>query len=120
MAICWDRAAALDRVGGDTALLAELISIFFEDYSTHLAALNESLEQEDYAGLRKTAHTLKGSLGYLGANDAMALAVEIERASLGSNPGQVFDLVPRLTAHIESVRPLMLSFTEEVADARSA
>lgn len=117
MSAAWDRAAALERVAGDQVLLAELITIFLEDYPGQLAALHQSLEQGDSDALRKAAHTLKGSLSYLAASPGAQLALAIEHAVLEANPAQVRELVSQLAAYVDFVRPLMVSLGEQPTDA---
>ena len=117
MLAIWDRAAALERVAGDKTLLIELISIFFEDYPKYHAALVQSLEQEDFAALRQAAHTIKGSLSYLGGRDGASLALRIEQAGLETNLARARELVPQLMAYLDSIKPMMLSLAEESDDA---
>jgi HPt (histidine-containing phosphotransfer) domain-containing protein len=109
MSAAWDYAAALERVEGDEPLLAELIAIFFEEYPESAARLTLSLSQKDFGALREAAHSLKGSLGYLGATDGEALALALEQASIAKNATRAGDLVAQLMAYIEALRQLMLS-----------
>ena len=115
----WDHAAALERVDGDELLLTELIAVFFEEYPSFAARLTQSLSQKDFAGLREAAHSLKGSLGYLGATDGEALALSLERASLSRDPARAGDVVAQLMAYIEALRQLMTSSVGEATDAVS-
>jgi two-component system, sensor histidine kinase and response regulator len=105
----WDYAAALERVGGDEPLLVELIAIFFEEYPKFAGRLTQSLSQKDFATLREVAHSLKGSLGYLGAVDGEALALAVEQASVARDPARAGDLVAQLMAYIEALRQLISS-----------
>ena len=117
MPVAWDYAAALERVGFDESLLVELIAIFFEEYPKFASRLTSSLSQEDYAGLREAAHSLKGSLGYLGAAEGEALALGVEQASLAGDLARTGDLVVQLMACIEGLRQVMVSSTGERNDA---
>ena len=117
MSAGWDYTAALERVGGDEPLLVELIAIFFEEYPKFARRLTQSLSQKDFASLREVAHSLKGSLGYLGASDGEVLARAVEQASLAGDSARVGDLVAHLMAYIEALRQTMLSSTGEPNDA---
>jgi len=117
MSAGWDYAAALERVGGDEPLLAELIAIFFEEYPKFAARLTQSLSQKDFAALREAAHSLKGSLGYLGAAYGESLALAVEQASLASDSVRAGDLVAQLMAYIEALRQRMVSSAREHDDA---
>jgi HPt (histidine-containing phosphotransfer) domain-containing protein len=117
MSAGWDYAAALERVGGDEPLLVELIAIFFEEYPKFAHRLIQSLSQKDFSGLREAAHSLKGSLGYLGAADGEALALATEQASTAGDLPRAADLVARLMAYIEALRQVMVSSVGEQNDA---
>lgn len=117
MSAGWDYAAALERVGGDEPLLVELIAIFFEEYPKFAARLTQSLSQKDFAGLREAAHSLKGSLGYLGAAHGESLALAVEQASIANDAARAADLVAQLMAYIEALRQLMVPSAGEPNDA---
>lgn len=116
MSAGWDYVAALERVDGDESLLAELIAIFFQEYPKFAARLTESLSQRDFGALREAAHSLKGSLGYLGAPDGEALSLALEQASSAKDASRADELVAELMAYIEGLRQLMLSATAQQND----
>jgi len=107
MPVTWDQAAALERVDGDSDLLTELVEIFVQDYPKHLACLVQALAQNDYAALCRAAHTLKGSLGYLGACEGQQLALEIEHASRAGDAARLRQLVSSLAAYLEALREII-------------
>ncbi|MGH9383699.1 MAG: response regulator, partial [Vicinamibacterales bacterium] len=76
----FDPADVLARVEGDRTLLAELVAIFLAESPTRLAEIRRCLTEGDAKGLEHAAHTLRGSLGSLGAREAAqaALALEIK------------------------------------------
>jgi HPt (histidine-containing phosphotransfer) domain-containing protein len=103
----WDQRKALQRVDGDTELLFDLVEMFYEEYPDQLCCLMQSLAQRDFAAVRKAAHTLKGSLGYLGACEGEQLAAAIERASQSADAAGVRLLVSDLAAYVEGLREVM-------------
>jgi len=117
MSAGWDYAAALERVGGDEPLLVELIAIFFEEYPKFAARLTQSLSQQDFTTLREAAHSLKGSLGYLGAAHGESLALAVEQASVAKDTARAGELVAQLMAYIEALRQLMAPLVGEPNDA---
>lgn len=117
MSAGWDYAAALERVGGDEPLLVELIAIFFEEYPKFAARLTQSLSQKDFTTLREAAHSLKGSLGYLGAAHGESLALAVEQVSFAKDTARAGDLVAQLMAYIEALRQLMVPLAGEPNDA---
>ncbi len=103
----WDRAAALDRLGGDEPLLDELIELFFNDYPVLARRLTESLARGDLASLREPAHKLKGSLGALGLPQTAGLAQEIESVSQVEDATAAVSLIDRFMAEIEMLEDVM-------------
>ena len=77
----FDFTAALTYVGGDRALLDELLAIFAEDAPVRMEAIRRALAAGDAQELMREAHTLKGALKVLGAAAAAGLALDLE--SLG-------------------------------------
>jgi HPt (histidine-containing phosphotransfer) domain-containing protein len=75
----WDKVEALERLGGDEALLREVVGIFLEDAPAHLATLRRAIDEGNPETIEKTAHSLKGEMGYLGISDLSLKAGELER-----------------------------------------
>jgi HPt (histidine-containing phosphotransfer) domain-containing protein len=64
-----------------TDLLADLAKTFREDTPKRIAALREALRAGDADGVKRVAHSLRGSAGALGATHLFAVASELERAA---------------------------------------
>jgi two-component system, sensor histidine kinase and response regulator len=73
-----DVSQLLNRLDGDRVLLAELVDLFRADLPANLHAVQQAIDQQDANGLRGAAHALKGALANLSANQASALALELE------------------------------------------
>src|SRR2546430_16610173 len=69
---------ALGRVDGDKDLLEELVHTFQEDLSERVAALTAAIRRGDDQETFHAAHSLRGPLGILVAEKALALAEELE------------------------------------------
>ncbi len=74
----FDLDAALAFVGGDRAVLAELVAMFIEDSAKLMADIADAIRDDDGASLRRAAHTLSGSLGIFGAASAAEAARQLE------------------------------------------
>jgi CheY-like chemotaxis protein/HPt (histidine-containing phosphotransfer) domain-containing protein len=73
-----DRNEALERVGGDTALLRELVELYLAE-SAHLRQdIARALQARDAPKLGRTAHTLKGAVSTFGAHAAREAAEQVE------------------------------------------
>ena len=70
----------LDRLGGDEALLREIVAIFVEETPRLQARLHGAVARADTADLAGAAHSLAGSLANFGSTDALSLARELEEA----------------------------------------
>lgn len=57
---------ALAHVDGDLQLLSDLASIFVQDYPNLLDEARNSILNNDYAGLERAAHTMKGRFAFFG------------------------------------------------------
>lgn len=68
----------LDRLGGDEQLLRDVIEIFIEEAPKHVDTLRRALAQGDAEAVEKTAHSMKGELGYLGISVVSEKARELE------------------------------------------
>jgi PAS domain S-box-containing protein len=73
-----DEARALESVGGNAELLAEIAGLFLEEYAEQSAIIEVSLEAGDMDTARKAAHRVKGSLGSLGSDDGFEAAKALE------------------------------------------
>jgi CheY-like chemotaxis protein len=74
-----DRDALLNRVGGDEALLAEIIQLFLTDCPVRLAEIKAAVDSGEAEAIRLAAHALKGSAGNLSAIGLASAARVLER-----------------------------------------
>jgi HPt (histidine-containing phosphotransfer) domain-containing protein len=76
-------ALALRRVEGDLDLLEELVKTFQEDLPGRIERLRAAIERGDPQDAARSAHSLRGPLGILGAEQAQALAEHLETFGSG-------------------------------------
>lgn len=74
----FNRDLALERVGGDEELLDEIVCLYLGEYPALLEQIQSAVNTGDAKELYRSAHTLKGSLGALGAEAAQKQAMELE------------------------------------------
>ncbi|HKS38025.1 MAG TPA: response regulator [Verrucomicrobiae bacterium] len=104
--------AALDRlrdlrVPGQPDPLAEIIDLFIEQTPELLAALENACSELNLDALKKTAHTLKGSAGNVGAEQLAALSRELELAIKQGTASAARSLVSRIAQEFASVRKIL-------------
>jgi two-component system sensor histidine kinase/response regulator len=73
-----DRAAALERVGGDKELLHELTEVFLQDCPRMVEEVIEGLCDVDPVKVKRGAHSIKGAVGILGGKAAFEAALRLE------------------------------------------
>ena len=73
-----DRAAVLDRVGGDEELLREITCIFLTEYPRLIDEIRSAVDSRDAKRLERAAHSLKGSVSNFGAQAATEAAYRLE------------------------------------------
>jgi len=75
----YDISSAMEVTGGDWTLFRSLFEIFVNTTPGLLADMQEAFEKEDWLGIEKNAHRLKGALGALHATPEMAAAAQVEQ-----------------------------------------
>jgi CheY-like chemotaxis protein len=79
----FDRNAAMKSVGNDVALLREIIGVFVDEYPAMLTKIREAVENADFEGIHRSAHTFKGAVSTFGPSQVKELAQQLE--NLGRN-----------------------------------
>jgi HPt (histidine-containing phosphotransfer) domain-containing protein len=74
----FNKSAALGRMEGDEELLAEMISIFLEDYPNQMSAIQDAIDRNHAEDLANAAHSFKGSVGNFGAERTFEAARQLE------------------------------------------
>ena len=81
-----DRAALLERVDGDMALLSEMTDAFLRDYERLMTGARDSIARRNSHDLASALHTLCGMFRNLSADAAWEAAMELQRFDLTSDP----------------------------------
>jgi CheY-like chemotaxis protein len=84
-----DVAAGLRSVRGKLPSYARLLRKFVLAHGNDMAALRAQCESGDRESARRTAHTLKGTAGTLGAVRLQGMAAELEAAIRDSDPHRI-------------------------------
>jgi HPt (histidine-containing phosphotransfer) domain-containing protein len=92
-----------ERLDGDFELFIELSELFFEDSSSLLKKIEESINKNDSEALRKSAHTLKGAVSNFSAQKAYDAAYELELAGKDKAFENVSDKLTTLKSEINDV-----------------
>lgn len=77
----FDAGKLLDITGGDKEIYNQAALLFLEELDTFLHDLKSAYEKNDFSQAEITAHTLKGSSAYLGAERLKRIALKMEFAA---------------------------------------
>lgn len=103
-----DYPQALDRVGGDRDLLAELAGLFLEEYPRLLAEISEGVQTGDLAMAAGAAHQLKGLLAQFGSEKGRLLALEVETASKSGDASESKVATEKLSSHLSELHEVLV------------
>jgi HPt (histidine-containing phosphotransfer) domain-containing protein len=91
------REELLETFEGDAAFVGELVETFLARCPVLLQEIRSALEAGDTITASRSAHSLKGSIGYFENGDACEAALQLERITPQDLPR-----VPDLMAALES------------------
>jgi len=88
---------------GSPGFLAELIDLFLKEAGGHVAKLRESLATKDARTFERSAHTLKGSCGNLGAQAMSRICADLQTVGHEANWARAAELLPTLEEEFKAV-----------------
>jgi CheY-like chemotaxis protein len=103
----------LSVVGGEFSYLEELIDSFLEDAPRLLAELKQFVKDEDAAGVRRVAHSLKSNGADFGATTFSDLCKELEMVGKSGSLERAADLADRIAAEYEGVEAALAALRRE-------
>ena len=95
-----DEQVIMDRVGGDPALLTEVVELFREEAPKLLTQLRVAIRSRDLPAAARTAHTLKGELSNFTKNGAYLTTTELVEASRNGDAVGAASVVGRLEEEV--------------------
>jgi two-component system, sensor histidine kinase and response regulator len=98
-----DRSALLARVGGNEALLQDLLAVFRDDSTRLLNELRQAHAAGDAAAVQQAAHTLKGMVGFFDMPAALEAAVQLETLGRQGDLAGAANLLLALEREIERI-----------------
>jgi len=94
-------------------LLGDIIGLFKEDSVRQIAAIREAIGKKEAEIAKRAAHTLKGTCGNLGAPDAAATALELEKLAAAQDFAGAESKLRSLEVQIDQVGRLLDEFRLE-------
>ena len=102
---------------GNEKLLRNVTSTFLDEIPGMMDDIRGTIETNDHTGLRRAAHTLKGSLGYFGAQAAFELAYRLENMALEGDSSGATETLAALQREMDQVRPELLEYVDRFDEA---
>ena len=99
--VSFDQAQALERLGGDADLLAQIAVIFRQTAPAKLAEIRQMLEAGNADALARAALSLKGSVANFSAARAWEAAKNLEMAGRGGQLGLARPLAVQLEHEVQ-------------------
>lgn len=109
----FDPERALARMGGDQALLAELVSVLQADAPRLLADIRAAVEGGDANRLRLSAHALKGSVANFEAGPARSTAEKLEALGHAGTLEGAVDLLSTLEGQMRVLLEALQEFIKK-------
>ncbi|MEP7310042.1 MAG: Hpt domain-containing protein [Acidobacteriota bacterium] len=94
--------------------MLDVVRMFLEDCPIRVEAIRAAVEDADAARIRATAHTLKGSAGYLSARFVVDAAAALEMMGLEGRIAEAAAGFERLTAAVAQLIPELRSWLNSV------
>jgi CheY-like chemotaxis protein/HPt (histidine-containing phosphotransfer) domain-containing protein len=107
----FDRTAALQQMGGKSALFEQALTIAVEDIPMFMQEIESLLKVSDFTGLRAAGHKLLGSLSILHARQCLSLARQFHESASSQNQAWT-------TESFQSLRPSIISLLAELRQAQ--
>lgn len=109
LTMIFDMARMLENIGGDMALMEELVELFLQRYPAMLEAIRTALAERNHVAVEHIAHTLKGMASNLCASEVVLSAGQLETCGrLG-----VLDEGPIIYAQLETTVLCLAQTLEE-------
>ena len=91
----------------------ELLQTYLSDAQELMAGVTKAVEAKDPAALRESAHALKSSSGYMGADQVVSLAAQMESAAVNGGAAEEAD-------NAEALRTAVDAAVEELSQQMAA
>ena len=98
-----DLNVALAHVDGDRQFLAELASMFLQDYPRLLQEARDSILQGDHKTLERTAHTLKGRLAFFGVQKGREKVIALELLGRSNDLSNAAQMLAEVEAEMAGI-----------------
>lgn len=110
-AIPFDREEMLERLGGDTELLDDVLVVFLEECPKMLEEVRSAVDEGDPMLVCRAAHSMKGALVNISAGPAAAAAKQLELLGNEERLAEGTPVLERLQQEIERLQQVLATQT---------
>ena len=103
-----DRSAALERLGGDADLLADIAGLFLQEHVSILHQIHAARAAGNFLELERCAHNLKGGVANFAAREAWDAAFALECVARAGDLAGVGATLERLERELVRLRPALV------------
>jgi CheY-like chemotaxis protein/HPt (histidine-containing phosphotransfer) domain-containing protein len=103
----FDRRAALSTVGGDEALLGEVVGLFLDDCPRLFSEIEVAIGRFDAPSIKRLAHTVRGVAGNFGLPAVTLAAATLEAKGNAESWNEARAAFEDLREGIDRVRPAL-------------
>jgi len=107
-----DRSVLLNRFGGDSKLLSELIDIYLRQSPSLLAAAQRALQEKNGLELARAAHTIKGSAGNFNARATVETGERLEAFAAEGDFSRAQEAMSALEREMERLDRALIALRE--------
>jgi two-component system sensor histidine kinase/response regulator len=112
----FDIEIAVRQIGGNRKLLKKLLIEFYQDYHSVTESMRTALKENDYSFIHRTAHSLKGVSGTLGAKDIQLAAANLENVTKNERAGECLSHIDHLEQHANFLLDGLASLSSDLTD----
>ncbi|MDX1946446.1 MAG: response regulator [Pirellulaceae bacterium] len=107
-----DWAAALKICNGDEALLRDLVEAFLEEHPRRIDEIQRAIDTRDFELLNRSAHTIKGSMRYFGAQGVFDRAFGLEQLGATKSLDGAEEIFGLLKQELSRLTPHLVDFVQ--------
>ena len=99
-----DFRSALERTGGETEFLRELLGMYIEDFGDKYTKLEQAVNQNNAGLILQLAHGLKGASANLGLIPLQEAFFQLEKSGRKNNIAEAEEILPLLYHEFDRLR----------------
>jgi HPt (histidine-containing phosphotransfer) domain-containing protein len=107
----FDREEMLERLGGDTELMNDVLQVFLEECPRMMEEVRGAVDEADSKLVRRAAHSMKGALLNISAAPAAAEAKRLELLGSEERLAEGAPILERLQHEIERLQQVLAEQT---------